>query len=129
MNKFWDKFLKILPIILFFCYFVLFINVMPIEPYDELWNFHNILKMYNGGIIYVDSNVIITPLFFYIGQLFLKILGPTIVSFRIYHAVMSYIFLFVLFLILKELKVSKHISVLMISSVLLLIAPAINGRS
>ena len=35
---------------------------------DELWDFSNIFKMVNGFTIYNDLNVIITPLFFYIGE-------------------------------------------------------------
>ena len=31
---------------------------------DELWNFQNIVKMINGGKMYVDCNIIITPIFY-----------------------------------------------------------------
>ena len=40
---------------------------------DELWNFSNIYKMTNGQVIYRDLNVIITPLFFYIGKIIFQI--------------------------------------------------------
>ena len=32
---------------------------------DELWNFQNVYKIYNGYKIYVDANVITTPISLY----------------------------------------------------------------
>lgn len=43
---------------------------MKLEVGDDLWNFSNIYKMTNGYTIYKDINVIITPLFFYLGEIF-----------------------------------------------------------
>ena len=34
---------------------------------DEVWNFQHIYKMYSGYKIYVDANVITTPMFHIIG--------------------------------------------------------------
>lgn len=55
------------------------------EINDELWNFSNVYKMCNGYQIYKDLNVIITPLFFYLGELFLKVFGTNYFSFKIYN--------------------------------------------
>ena len=53
--------------------------------WDELWNFSNCYKMFEGYKIYRDLNVIITPLFFYTAQVFFKLFGATILSFKIYN--------------------------------------------
>ena len=51
------KYLKyFLFLLLFLCIisFNTFFN--NLEPYDELWNFQNVLKMYNGNTIRSSSN-------------------------------------------------------------------------
>ena len=48
---------------------------VKLDSNDELWNFSNIYKMANGRVIYRDLNVIITPLFFYIGKIIFQILA------------------------------------------------------
>ena len=45
-----------------------FIYLILVVSNDELWNFQNIYKMINGYTIYNDSNVIITPIFFYLNH-------------------------------------------------------------
>ena len=52
---------------------------------DEIWNFQNIYKMYNGFIIYKDCNIIITPIFFVIGNLFFKIFSANLLTFKFYN--------------------------------------------
>ena len=56
-----------------------------IAIYDELWNFSNTYKMLNGFMIYKDINVIITPLYFYLGMLILHIFGTNLFAFKIYN--------------------------------------------
>lgn len=41
---------------------IIFCTYMGFE--DELWNFANTYKIYNGYKVYKDINIIITPLFF-----------------------------------------------------------------
>lgn len=53
-----------------------------IENGDELWNFANVFKFYNGISLYRDNNVIITPLFFYLGKIFFNILDPNMLTFQ-----------------------------------------------
>jgi len=79
---------------------------------DELINFLNIYKMANGMTIYKDTNVIITPLFFYIGQVFLKIFGTNLLIFRTYNLIISTLFYFLVYKILKTLKINKGLSLL-----------------
>ena len=83
-----------------------------IESSDELWNFQNIYKMYNGFTIYSDANVICTPLFFYIGEILFKLFGANFFVFRIYNMIIvSTMFLFS-YKILKKLKFSKKVAIL-----------------
>ena len=68
---------------------------VKLDASDELWNFQNIYKMYNGFVIYKDANVICTPLFFYIGNLLFRVLGANFFVFRIYSIVIYSVYIFV----------------------------------
>ena len=74
---------------------------------DELWNFANIYKMTQGFTIYKDMNVIITPLFFFIGNIFLKLLGTNLLVFRIYNSVIYTTLLFLIYKIMTTMKIKK----------------------
>ena len=95
-------------IVTFLCILPITLNV-NLDMSDELWNFQNIYKMCIGYQIYVDANVIITPLFFVLGEMLLNFLGTNMFVFRIYNAlIMSFLFLFT-YLLLKELKIRKSV--------------------
>lgn len=79
---------------------------------DEAINFLNIYKMTKGLEIYKDTNVIITPLFFYIGELFFKIFDNNIFVFRVYNLILATTMYLLCYIILKELKIRKLISLL-----------------
>lgn len=83
---------------------------------DELWNFQNIYKMYNGFQIYKDANVIVTPLFFLIGEILFKIFGANFLIFRFYNIFIMINIYFFTYLILKELKISKKLAIICIMS-------------
>ena len=74
---------------------------------DEIWNFQNVYKMYNGLQIYKDANVIITPLFFYIGKFLFGVLGANFLTFRIYNIAINTFLYFIIYLIFKEMLNSK----------------------
>lgn len=80
-------------------------------PEDEVWNFQNVYKMYNGYKIYVDANVITTPLFHIIGVLMFKLFGANFFIFKLYGIVINVLLLFGVYKILKSLKISKLLSV------------------
>lgn len=82
-----------------------------INHWDELWNFANSYKIYNGFKIYRDVNVIITPLFFAIAQMFFKIFGATMMSFRLYSIAINTLFIMLIFKIFKELKIVRRRSI------------------
>ena len=89
------------------------LNVFIISS-DELWNFQNVYKMYNGFEIYKDANVICTPLFFYIGNLILQLLGPNLLSFRIYNIIIDTVLFFSTYILCKKLEIPKTISLMIV---------------
>ena len=109
-SNFLDKFQKISMIFLLALIGILIIFFAEIEASDELWNLQNTLKMTNGFLIYKDANVITTPIFFYLGFVCLKLLGTTLLSFRIYNLIIYFFMLFMVYKIFLKLKLSKHIA-------------------
>ena len=89
-SNFLDKFQKISMIFLLALIGILIIFFAEIEASDELWNLQNTLKMTNGFLIYKDANVFTTPIFFYLGFVCLKLLGTTLLSFRIYNLIIYF---------------------------------------
>lgn len=85
---------------------------VSISNNDELINFLNIYKMANGLTIYKDMNVIITPLFFYIGKIIFEIFPQNLLIFRTYNLIISTILYFLVYQILKALKINKKLSLL-----------------
>ena len=82
------------------------------ENYDELINFTNIYKMANGVTIYKEINIIITPLFFYMGEIILKIFGENILVFRTFNFILTTILYLLCYKTFKELKIAKTLSLL-----------------
>lgn len=117
-----SNFLKYLKYFLFLLLFLCIIGFNTffnnLEPYDELWNFQNILKMYNENTIYTESNVIITPLFFEIGNFFLNIFGDNINSFRIYNVCIYSLLFLQIFLIFKQLRIKADFGILYTSLII-----------
>lgn len=81
---------------------------VPLNANDELWNFSNIYKMTNGFKIYQDLNVIVTPLFFYIGNFLFKILGDNYLIYRIYNRYLINVCLFLMiYKIFRKMEIKK----------------------
>lgn len=81
---------------------------MKLEVGDDLWNFSNIYKMTKGYIIYKDMNVIITPLFFYLGEIFLKMFGTNMMVYKIYAFSIIYLFLFLeIYILYRKIKIKN----------------------
>lgn len=89
---------------------IIFINTLEIS--DELWLFHHTYKISTGYKIYSDVNVIITPLFFYIGKLFLLAFGKKMIVFRIYDLIIFIIYYLLAYKLMRNLKFSIHIAFL-----------------
>ena len=60
-----------------------------VPNHDNIWNFHYIQKIADGNIPYRDFNIIIPPLFHYIGLLFYKIFGDNLFIMDIYGGVIN----------------------------------------
>lgn len=108
MNKTINKFQNIVLVILiiFIAIYIVFLN--RLEVADELWNFQNVCKMSNGLKIYVDANVIITPIFFYIANILFNIFAANMLVFRLYNILIYILILIACYRILRNLKVSKN---------------------
>ena len=95
-----------------FVFLLVTITVMAFErtlsAYDELWNFSNTYKMTIGFKIYTDLNVIITPLFFYIGYIFLKLFGANFLSYTIYNIIIELTVFMLIFKLFKLLKIKRR---------------------
>lgn len=80
-----------------------------LDAFDELWTFQITYKMYNSHQIYIDSNIVTTPLFFVIGNTLFNIFGATINTFRLYN-VFIYIFCYLSTIYLfKKLGINKSL--------------------
>lgn len=126
-NKLIINILKIMLLILAITTSILFIFVPELKSSDELWNFQNVAKIVNGFQIYKNANVIITPIFFYIGALFFKIFGAKMIIFRIYNIIIYLLFFFIVYKILMKLKFSKHIACMSIIIMLIEVASIITS--
>ena len=92
----------ILSILLPFSFFI------ELRVSDELWNFSNIYKMGIGYEIYTELNVIITPLYFYIGKIFCSLLENNYLVYRLYNNLfLNVLFLFCIYLLLKKINIGK----------------------
>lgn len=93
---------------------------------DEIWNFQNIMKIINGGKIYVDNNVIITPIFYFLGIPLIKVLGSNILGFRVYNVIIFCILILSSFYIFKLLKIDNLKSILYAFLIFLFVMPYIS---
>lgn len=125
-----EKAVKVLKKIILFILLMLpiFFNSIGSELIigDEIWNFQNVMKMVNGGIIYVDNNVIITPIFYYLGTVIVKFLGSNILGFRIYNAIIFSVLILSSFFIFKLLKIENLKSILYTLLIFLFVIPYIS---
>ena len=112
MNRKVEIFQSFFIVLLLIIISILMIFLVALRASDELWNFQNIYKMFNDLTIYNDSNVIITPLFFYIGHVFFKIFSANIVVFRIYNLIIYFLLFYMMYKILKNLNVCKNLNLL-----------------
>lgn len=112
-----NKLLVFTSIILILGSLLIALFCVPVLIGDELWNFINIFKMCNGFKIYNDSNVIVTPLFFYIISTILSIIGPTFFTFRISNLLIMLPFFFCIYKIQKKLNINKSISLFFVAMI------------
>lgn len=81
---------------------------IEISAGDELWNFQNIYKMVNGYLIYKDANVIITPIFFWLGEIILKTFGANYLIYRLLGVCIYSTMILIIYNIFKQIKIEKR---------------------
>lgn len=113
-------------IIIFCMSFVLFliINVIDINSalnYDNIWNFHMMQKVFLGYIPYKEINVIITPLFHFLGSVFLNIFGNNFFAFYIYGAIILAVIATLSYILLKKITIHKEFILVGMSGLLLIL--------
>ena len=92
-------------LLILFCFSGLIISFNKIELTDELFTFANTYKLHNGVNLYSENNIIDTPLFFYIGNIFLSVLGANFFVYKIYGIVIFETIFLISLNILRKLKV------------------------
>lgn len=107
VKKFVEKHDEIFVTILIFIMFLGYSLYVKTCVGDEVWNFQNVYKIYNGYKIYVDANVITTPIFHFIGALVFKIFGANFFVFRMYSLVIYTIFFVGIYKLFKCLKIDN----------------------
>lgn len=80
-----------------FCYTCFFFHVSG----DEVWNFGFAYNIANGFVPYRDFNMIITPLYSFLGSIFIKIFGSYLYSLHILDAILIAIIVVMLFKIIS----------------------------
>jgi len=63
---------------------------------DEIWNFGFAYNIANGLIPYKDFNMVVTPLFPYLGALFLAIFGKNLFIYHVFNAVICTIIFYLM---------------------------------
>ena len=92
-------------LLILFCFFSQIFYCNRIETTDELFTFANTYKLHNGINLYSQNNVIDTPLFFWIGNLFLSIFGDNFFVYKIYGIIIFEVIFLLQLNILRKLKV------------------------
>ena len=87
------------------CFFAQIFYCNSIDVSDELFTFANTYKLHNGINLYSQNNVIDTPLFFWIGNLFLSIFGDNFFVYKIYGIIIFEVIFLLQLNILRKLKV------------------------
>ena len=73
-------------LIVFVISFLYKVFLLPISG-DEIWNYGFSYNISKGMIIYRDFNVLLTPLYFFIGSIFIIIFGDYLVSMHIFDCI------------------------------------------
>ena len=81
-NKF-----KIIEIISIFIITLLFNLICNSPVHDEIWNYGFSYNISMGLIPYKDFNMVITPLFPFLGAIFLSIFGKSMLSYHIFNSI------------------------------------------
>lgn len=78
---------QLIELILIFIITLLFNLICNSPVHDEIWNYGFSYNIATGLIPYKDFNMVITPLFPFLGSIFLSIFGKNIISYHIFNSI------------------------------------------
>ncbi len=125
MKKIKSNLFIILFFIVLFLFLIVSINFTQFSCTDNIWNFQSIFKMYQGNLIYRDFNVIITPFFFFLGNLMFHVFGANLVTFNMYGVILYFLKFLLLFYLFRNLKAEKFMAMLYTSIWLIVECPCL----
>ena len=110
-------------------FFFLVLRIFPVNfsCMDEIWNFQNIYKMYHNGLIYKDNNVIVTPIFFIIGNFLFHLFHANLTVFRFYNVGIYLIKFVLIYLIFRSYRIKRFLAFLYTSIWLIIDFPYISS--
>ena len=91
-----------------------------LDDLDELWNYNFARNISMGLIPYKDFNMIVTPLFSFIGGIILKLTVDKLIVMRISAAIITTTILFVSYKIFSLLNIKKQVSIIFLAIMFLL---------
>lgn len=104
---------NIIAYILIFVAVIATMRLPVIANGDELWTFANTYKFCNGISLYNQNNIIVTPLFFWIGKIIFEILSPTFFTYKIYNIILILFLYITVYRLLKLCKINSKISLIL----------------
>ena len=109
-------------IVIFIYFFILIaatILTKSLNNLDELWNYNFASNIAKGNLPYGDFNMVQTPLLAIVCGFILKIFGNELIVMRIIAILLNTIIIFLVYKILKLLKINKHIVYLSLTGIYL----------
>lgn len=102
-----SKSINIIIFIIFVTLSALLIFSETLNDLDELWQYSFANNIANGLVPYRDFNIIVTPLFSFVGALFLKIFTNQLIVMRIFDTLIFALILYLAYKIFSLLKINK----------------------
>lgn len=124
LNLFKNNKMKIIYLCLFLTFVVLTFCfstfILPVNSGDEIWCYGFSYNISIGMIPYRDFSMLQTPLYFYIGSIFIMIFGNFLFSLHIFNAI------FISFIMLMLFKMSGWKSILLYPFLIITLFPSYN---
>ncbi len=106
MKSFFNRHAILIIFVLTSCLFILQRMFFP-PTGDTLFNFEGIRIIVSGYVLYKDINIIVTPLFYFLGALFAWAFGNSFLSYNIFCSIISGGLFTMYYLLIRELKVGR----------------------
>ena len=75
-------------LLLLFCFSGAILSFNKLGVSDELFTFANVYKLHNGVQLYSQNNIIDTPLFFYLANAFLSVVGMNFFAYKLFAIIL-----------------------------------------